>query len=103
MPAQEKIAFISGANRGLGLETARGLGKLGITVLLGSRELAKGEKAAAELRKDGAAKVEPVQFDVQKRDDHRRLAEMLEKRFGRLDILVNNAGVQLDEGEFGNP
>jgi NAD(P)-dependent dehydrogenase (short-subunit alcohol dehydrogenase family) len=103
MPAQEKIAFISGANRGLGLETARGLGKLGITVLLGSRELAKGEQAAAELRKDGVAKVEPVQFDVRKRDDHRRLAEMLEKRFGRLDILVNNAGVQLDKAEFGNP
>ena len=103
MPAQEKIAFISGANRGLGLETARGLGKLGITVLLGSRELAKGEQAAAELRKDGVAKVEPVQFDVRKREDHRRLAEMLEKRFGRLDILVNNAGVQLDKAEFGNP
>lgn len=103
MAAQEKIAFISGANRGLGLETARGLGKLGVTVLLGSRELDKGEKAAAELRRDGVAKVEPVQFDVRKREDHKRLADLLEKRFGRLDILVNNAGVQLDKAKFGNP
>ena len=103
MPAQEKIAFITGANRGLGLETARGLGKLGITVLLGSRESAKGEQAVAELKKDGVAKAEAVQFDVRKREDHRRLAEMLGKRFGRLDILVNNAGVQLDKAEFGNP
>ncbi len=43
MAAQEKIAFITGANRGLGLETACGLGKLGVTVLLGSRDLANGE------------------------------------------------------------
>jgi len=77
------------------------LGKLGVTVLLGSRELAKGETAAAELRRDGVAKVEPIEFDVRERNDHRRLAEMLEKRFGRLDILVNNAGVQLDGAEFG--
>jgi NAD(P)-dependent dehydrogenase (short-subunit alcohol dehydrogenase family) len=53
----EKVAFITGANRGLGLETARGLGKLGITVLLGAREKSKGEKAAAELREDGVAQV----------------------------------------------
>jgi NAD(P)-dependent dehydrogenase (short-subunit alcohol dehydrogenase family) len=103
MPSPEKIAFITGANRGLGLETARGLGKLGITVLLGARERAKGEQAAAALRQEGIAHVEPVEFDVRKRDDHRRLAESLEKRFGRLDILVNNAGVQLDGAEFGSP
>jgi len=83
-----KIAFITGANRGIGLETARGLGKLGVTVLLGSRDPAKGEKAAAELRRDGVAQVETVEFEVLKREDHRQLATMLEKRFGRLDILV---------------
>ena len=59
---ERKIAFITGANRGLGLETARGLGKLGITVLLGSRDQSRGEKAAAELRADGVACVEPVVF-----------------------------------------
>jgi NAD(P)-dependent dehydrogenase (short-subunit alcohol dehydrogenase family) len=100
---EEKIAFITGANRGIGLETARGLGKLGVMVLLGSRDRGKGEKAAAELRREGVAQVEPVEFEVLKRKDHHRLAEMLEQRFGRLDILVNNAGIQRESAEFAAP
>jgi NAD(P)-dependent dehydrogenase (short-subunit alcohol dehydrogenase family) len=100
---EEKIAFITGANRGIGLETARGLGKLGVMVLLGSRDRGKGEKAAAELRREGVAQVEPVEFEVLKREDHHRLAEMLEQRFGRLDILVNNAGIQRESAEFAAP
>jgi len=103
MATQQKIAFITGANRGLGLETARGLGKLGIHVLLGSREQAKGERAAADLKKDGVAQVDAVAFDVVNPDDHRRLAELLEKRFGRLDILVNNAGIAKDDADFSLP
>ena len=100
---EQKIAFITGANRGIGLETARGLGKLGVMVLLGSRDRGKGEKAAAELRRDGVAQVEPVEFEVLKREDHRRLDEMLEQRFGRLDILVNNAGIERESAEFAAP
>jgi NAD(P)-dependent dehydrogenase (short-subunit alcohol dehydrogenase family) len=103
MASQEKIAFITGANRGLGLETARGLGKLGITVLLGAREKEKGDAAAAELRKDGVANVQAVVFDVTNRSHHHELASMLEKQYGRLDILVNNAGVMLEEVNFANP
>jgi NAD(P)-dependent dehydrogenase (short-subunit alcohol dehydrogenase family) len=102
MATSEKVAFVTGANRGLGLETARGLGELGITVLLGSRDPAQGEKAAGSLRKKGI-KAEGVTFDVTNRDEHKRLAATLEKRFGRLDILVNNAGVAKDEADFGNP
>jgi NAD(P)-dependent dehydrogenase (short-subunit alcohol dehydrogenase family) len=101
MATQEKIAFITGANRGIGLETARGLIQLGVTVLLGSRDPARGEQAAAELRRERMAHVEPIAFDVQKREDHRRLAEMLEQRFGRLDILVNNAGIEREGAVFG--
>jgi NAD(P)-dependent dehydrogenase (short-subunit alcohol dehydrogenase family) len=103
MPTEHKIAFITGANRGLGLETARGLGQLGITVLLGSRDRSRGEKAAAELRADGVACVEPVVFDLQNRDDHRALAAMIEENYGRLDILVNNAAVEKEGVDFGNP
>jgi NAD(P)-dependent dehydrogenase (short-subunit alcohol dehydrogenase family) len=103
MATQERIAFITGANRGIGLETARGLGQLGVTVLIGSRDLANGEEAAAGLRRQGIAKVEPVAFDVQKREDHRRLRETLEERFGRLDILVNNAGIERESADFGAP
>ena len=44
----KKVALISGANKGIGLETARQLGKQGITVLIGARDLGRGEKAAAE-------------------------------------------------------
>ncbi len=47
MSDAKKVALISGANKGIGLETARQLGKLGITVLVGARDLAKGEEAAA--------------------------------------------------------
>ena len=102
MGTQEKIAFITGANRGLGLETARGLGEIGVTVLMGSRDVAKGEKAAEGLRKKGL-KAEAVTLDVTNREDHKRLAALLEKRFGRLDILINNAGIALDGSAFSKP
>lgn len=103
MATSEKIAFITGANRGLGLETARGLGKLGITVLLGSRDGVKGEQAAESLRKQGIAHAEGIAFDVTNREDHKRLAALLEKRFGRLDILVNNAGIMREKADFSKP
>jgi len=103
MATQERIAFITGANRGLGLETARGLGKLGITVLLGSRDATKGEAAAAGLRKEGIASAEAVSFDVANAEDHQRIKALLESRFGRLDILVNNAAVMLDQGDYQSP
>jgi NAD(P)-dependent dehydrogenase (short-subunit alcohol dehydrogenase family) len=100
---QDKIAFITGANRGIGLETARGLGEQGVTVLLGARDAAKGEQAAAELRAQGIANVEAVQFDVNNPEDHQRLAALLEARFGRLDILVNNAGILSEDVDFTTP
>ena len=53
MATQRKVAFITGANKGLGLETARGLGKLGIAVVLGSRDEAKGRAAAADAEGPG--------------------------------------------------
>jgi NAD(P)-dependent dehydrogenase (short-subunit alcohol dehydrogenase family) len=101
--ANETIAFITGGNRGIGLETARGLGKKGITVLIGSRDKAKGDAAAAELKKEGIANVEAIQFDVANYNDHSRLAKLLDDRYGKLDILVNNAGISIDGGDFSNP
>ena len=63
--AKDKVALITGANKGIGLETARQLGALGITVLVGARDLKKGEAAAAELKKEGidarALKLDVVQ------------------------------------------
>ena len=92
-----KVAFITGANRGLGFETARILGKQGITVILGARELEKGKAAAEKLRGEGVKAVEAVRFDVNKPADHKEIHDYIAKKYGRLDILINNAGV-LDEG-----
>ena len=64
MATQDKVAFITGANKGIGLETARGLGELGIAVVLGSRDEAKGRAAAEKLKAEGIKNVEAVRFDV---------------------------------------
>jgi NAD(P)-dependent dehydrogenase (short-subunit alcohol dehydrogenase family) len=87
-----KVGFITGANRGLGLETARELGKQGIVVVLGSRDAKKGEAAAAKLRDEGIT-AEGLGFDVTKSQDHQKAYDHLAKKYGCLDILVNNAGV----------
>ena len=100
MAAQDKVAFITGANKGIGLETARGLGQLGIAVVIGSRDEANGRAAAEKLHSEGIGKVESVRFDVTKPEDHQAIARHLEGRYGKLDILVNNAGVLLDEVEM---
>jgi NAD(P)-dependent dehydrogenase (short-subunit alcohol dehydrogenase family) len=92
-----KVAFITGANRGLGLETARELGKTGIVVVLGSRDRKKGEAAASKLRDEGIT-AESLSFDVIKTQDYQKAYDYFAKKYGRLDILVNNAGV-LKEGQ----
>ena len=107
MASQDKVAFITGANKGIGLETARGLGQSGIAVVIGGRDEAKGRAVAAKLRSEGIEKVEAVRFDVTKPEDHQKIAPVrhLEdcRYSGKLDILVNNAGVALDDSDFGAP
>lgn len=95
--SETKVALISGANKGIGLETGRQLGKLGYTVLLGSRDALKGEVAARQLRDDGVdARV--VKLDVVKQSDIDAAAAMIESEFSKLDVLVNNAGVMIEKG-----
>jgi NAD(P)-dependent dehydrogenase (short-subunit alcohol dehydrogenase family) len=95
--SEPKVALISGANKGLGLETARQLGKLGHVVLLGSRDALRGEVAARLLREDGIdARV--VKLDVTKQTDIDYAAATVEAQFGKLDALVNNAGVMIEKG-----
>jgi NAD(P)-dependent dehydrogenase (short-subunit alcohol dehydrogenase family) len=91
----KKIALITGANRGLGLETARQLGVQGITVLLAARDLAKAEEAVATLKKEGID-AQAIKLDVDSPADYADVARTIEKDFGVLDILVNNAGIFLD-------
>ncbi|OGW27219.1 MAG: short-chain dehydrogenase [Nitrospirae bacterium GWC2_57_13] len=87
-----KVALVTGANKGLGLAASRHLAQQGITVLMGSRNAAKGKAAVKLLQQEGLA-VEFIQIDVTKSEQIRKAAAEIKKRFGKLDILVNNAGM----------
>lgn len=91
MPA-EKIALITGANKGIGFEIARQLGELGNVILLGARDEVRGKNAAESLAGRGIT-VEPVRIDVTDPSSAAEAAADIEQRHGRLDILVNNAGI----------
>ena len=86
-----KIALITGANKGIGFETARQLGAQGMTVLAAARDEERGRAAERALR-DGGADAHFVQLDVTDAKSIQRAAEWIEAEYGRLDVLVNNAG-----------
>ena len=90
-----QIALITGANKGIGKEIARQLGAKGITVLIGARDQARGDAAAAELREAGIDAHTQV-LDVTDQASIDAAAATIEAKYGRLDILVNNAGIALD-------
>jgi NAD(P)-dependent dehydrogenase (short-subunit alcohol dehydrogenase family) len=92
----KKIALVTGANKGIGLETARQLGKQGITVLTGARDKAKASQAAEKLRQEGLD-AHGIVVDVNDAASIQKAAARTERDYGRLDILVNNAGVMLDD------
>ena len=88
----QKIAFITGGNRGLGFQTALDLKNAGVKVVIGSRDLAQGEKALAKLRAAGVD-ADVLKFDITNPADYKAAYDYFDSRYGRLDILVNNAGV----------
>jgi len=92
MAPAKKVALITGANRGIGLETAKQLGEKGVTVVLGSRKLSDAEAAATKLKSAGIDAY-GIQLDVTKTADRTAAYKYLEDKFGKLDILINNAGV----------
>ena len=96
-----KIALITGANKGIGLETARQLGREGTTVLVAARDSEKAGRAAATLKAEGLDTV-PVKLDVTSTADIQAAAAFIESKYGRLDILVNNAGINAEDGFTGN-
>ncbi|HXT93846.1 MAG TPA: SDR family NAD(P)-dependent oxidoreductase, partial [Trebonia sp.] len=86
-----KIALITGANKGIGFETARQLGAQDMTVLVGARNTARGQEAEQALR-DAGADARFVRLDVTDAKSIQQAAEWIEATCGRLDVLVNNAG-----------
>ncbi|MGC3859934.1 SDR family oxidoreductase [Micromonospora chersina] len=91
------IALITGANKGIGLATARQLGARGMTVLVGARDAARGREAADKLRAEGVdARFVPL--DVTAAASITAAAELVEREYGHLDVLVNNAGIIRADG-----
>jgi NAD(P)-dependent dehydrogenase (short-subunit alcohol dehydrogenase family) len=88
----QKIAFITGGNRGLGFQTALDLKEAGVKVIIGSRDLASGEQAVKKLR-DAGVDADALQFDITKSTDYKTAYDYFNSHYGRLDILVNNAGI----------
>lgn len=96
----DKVAFITGANRGIGFETAKGLGALGIKVILGVRDLNKGKEAVRQLKNMGV-NAEVISYDTSQAKSADMAYEYINTHYGKLDILVNNAGM-LAESMMGN-
>lgn len=94
-PLSQRIALVSGANRGIGLEVSRQLASLGVTVFMGMRQPAKGEKAVKSVR-DMGGDAYAIKLDVTRNTDIEAAMASIDGRFGRLDILVNNAGGYFD-------
>ncbi|MGA7832708.1 MAG: SDR family oxidoreductase [Terracidiphilus sp.] len=88
----QKIAFITGGNRGLGFQTALDLKNTGAKIVIGSRDLAQGEEAVAKLRAAGVD-ADLLRFDITKAGDAQAAFDYFNSKYGRLDILVNNAGI----------
>ncbi|WP_026793045.1 SDR family oxidoreductase [Pleomorphomonas oryzae] len=87
-----RIALVTGANKGIGLEIARQLAEVGVFVLIGARDADRASAAVAELAVQGL-KAEAVHIDLNDNASIRAAAEAIRSRHGRLDILVNNAGI----------
>src|SRR3954466_9565511 len=94
---QARVALITGANKGIGLEIARQLGHKGFSVWLGCRDQARGDQAAAQLREAGI-NAQAVVLDVTSDDSVRAAVAVVTEQGGHLDVLVNNAGISV--GKF---
>ena len=95
----EKVAFITGANRGIGFETSKQLAKKNTKVILGSRDLDKGKKAIEKLATEGI-NADLIQYDAFDLNAPQKVYDYISKEYNKLDILINNAGVLLTGNLF---
>ncbi|MFD3808185.1 SDR family oxidoreductase [Streptomyces sp. NPDC058611] len=97
MPRQSpRVALVTGANRGIGLEIARQLAGRGLRVLLSGRDLKAVTEAATALRNTGLD-VDPLELDTTRTDSVHAAVKTVDEVHGRLDVLVNNAGIRIEE------
>jgi NAD(P)-dependent dehydrogenase (short-subunit alcohol dehydrogenase family) len=89
---QKRIALITGANKGIGLEIARQLAQAGVDVIVGARDTSRAATAIADLAAQGLA-AQSLSIDLLDHASITAAAQVIEAQYGRLDILVNNAGI----------
>ena len=95
MTSNSRIALVTGANQGIGLQIATDLAASGLTVLLASRNLDRGKAAAQGVPGD----VHPIQLDVTDPASIDAAVAQVEQQFGRLDLLINNAAISRANGQ----
>ncbi len=108
MAEPQRVALVTGSNRGIGLEVCRGLARAGLQVILTGRDEAQLRRAQSALQEDGL-KLAAIELDVTDRRmleppkglDVSFIADWVQRKFGRLDVLVNNAGVVPDAHAYG--
>ncbi|MDE3142625.1 MAG: SDR family NAD(P)-dependent oxidoreductase, partial [Bacteroidota bacterium] len=96
----KKIALVTGANKGIGFETAKQLGKKGITIIAAARNAENGNKAVSKLKAEGID-AEFLQLDVNNTTQIQQAFEYINNKYGKLDILINNAGIAVEHGGWG--
>ena len=92
-----KTILITGANKGIGFESARQLGALGYVILVGSRNEERGQEATARLLNEEIS-AHFILLDVTNQNTMEAAARQIEQEFGSLDVLINNVGISLDKG-----
>ncbi|OKS86702.1 SDR family oxidoreductase [Mucilaginibacter polytrichastri] len=88
----QKVALITGANRGIGFETARQLGQKDVAVIIAARQLSDAVEAAAILTAEGITAT-GIELDITNASDRQKAVSFIEETYGKLDILINNAGI----------
>ena len=97
-----KTVLITGANKGIGFETAKQLAKHDHAVYLGCRDKKKGQRAIEELQSLGLSRVDMVELDVTNIDSIKQSKRILETKIEKLDVLINNAGIRGDVPQIGS-